>query len=149
MDKGRKILLLAINRLIESKERRRILHSTKSPAGGIRRGSETVWLIVCLLGMAVHNVYVTIGYSKYITTTEVLITYEDEIILPALSVCFRNDEIRKKDSFHPNHPCRKNFSAASVPQCESDLHFNHTILKVMSEFTLNLSKNNRFFANWI
>ena len=98
------------------------------------------WLIVCLVGMAVQNVYVTIDYSKYTTTTEVLMAYEDEITLPALSVCFRKDEIREVNSFQPNHPCRKKFSATPNSECASDVHFNQTILKVMSELTLNLSK---------
>ena len=44
--------------------------------------------IFCLIGMVIQNIFVTIDYFKFTTTTEVFIDLEEEFVSPDISICY-------------------------------------------------------------
>ena len=87
-------------------------------------------LYFCLIGMVIQNVFVTIEYFKYATTTEVLMGIESEFTPPAFSFCSPLEALRK-----PNSNICLNQSRRA---CSDWMMFNNTVHKLMQNLTINL-----------
>ena len=105
--------------------------------------SRFFWFAVCLIGMVIQNVFVTIGYFKYVTTTEITIDIEDEFIPPAFSVCAFLGDLINHRAFPEDHDCHKEIEAikddpVNYIKCVKSYQ-NYPIHEIMKRMTHNLS----------
>ena len=96
------------------------------------------WFLLCVIGMVVQNVFVTIDYFKYTTTTEVLMVMEDEFIPPAFCDCFLPYHVRKTEAFPASHACKRLYSNVYLNECLNYMIFNQTMNRLMNEITFSL-----------
>ena len=94
-------------------------------------------LYFCMIGMVIQNVFVTIEYFKYATTTEVLMGIESEFTPPAFSFCSFIEELSIPNSnICPN---QSDFSTEGLKiACRYRMMCNNTVHTLMQNLTINL-----------
>ena len=88
---------------------------------------KTIWLLVCILGMVVQNVFVTIEYFRYAATTEVNLEIEEEFSPPDFSICFYLRELLD--------PCENSIQ----DDCLDQSFVKYPLRDIMTKYTLNVT----------
>ena len=93
-----------------------------------------IWLLICILGMVIQNVFVTIEYFKYTTTTEVIMEIEEEFYPPAFTVCFPIKDLVMVNELPKGHGCRNSSIGCNIRS------FSGFPLKdIMTKYSLNFT----------
>ena len=119
--------------------------SLQMPVLNYNKIISAIWFFLCLTGIIVQNIFVTIEYFKYPAVSEVLFETEENFVPPAFSLCMALTEIRKTQAFPEGHPCRHdNFLKNSSLfdryfDCQESIHYNYSLREQLNNITEDIS----------